>query len=388
MREVAYRDEERARAIAWKRVTAELPEKARVAAVYPAKGRATTYEFCLPPELSALSLLPDMREPVLELFADERIQWHDGMAGGPSNHLLDSQVQCANALGRMVHSAEAVKAAFGERLGIDQVLPIEKGRFLTFEYVGEVDLLNEGPRMGRGSHRTSVDAAFLHRDHDGVVELVLVEWKYTEKYGRHKESPSDVTRERRYGELLRAPGSPVRADLLPFTCMLDEPFYQLMRQQLLAAELERTGVLGASRVRVLHVAPTRNTAYSRSLSRAEHKTHGSTVQEVWKKLLLRPDRFSHVDSAIFLDASVTSREYVARYGDVVVQDESRLLEVTGADNGSSLADQLFVYYDGVVTLLGEDGLTVAAGTETVGLSYPFSLSELFVTALELEAPFR
>jgi hypothetical protein len=64
------------------------------------------------------------------------------------------------------------------------VLEIEPGRFLTFEYIGPKDYLHEaknGVRI-RGAHCTSVDAAFLHRGTDGVVELVLVEWKYTESY--------------------------------------------------------------------------------------------------------------------------------------------------------------------------------------------------------------
>ena len=68
------------------------------------------------------------------------------------------------------------------------MLEIEPGRFLTFEYIGDVDFFGEavdGVRV-RGSMCTSVDAAFVHRTADGVVELVLVEWKYTESYrGAH-----------------------------------------------------------------------------------------------------------------------------------------------------------------------------------------------------------
>lgn len=42
---------------------------------------------------------------------------------------------------------------------------------------------------------------------------------------------------------------------------------------------------------------------------------GDTVDEVWSKLLRRPDRFTTADSAHFLNADITSDDYVARYGD-------------------------------------------------------------------------
>ena len=46
-----------------------------------------------------------------------------------------------------------------------------------------------------------VDAAFLHRARDGVVELVLVEWKYTESYRVRAADPAkDSVRFGRYGD--------------------------------------------------------------------------------------------------------------------------------------------------------------------------------------------
>ena len=61
---------------------------------------------------------------------------------------------------------------------------------------------------------------------DGVVELVLVEWKYTEKYGPRIVDPAkDKVRWNRYGAALSAPDSPVRSDLVDFDVLLAEPFY-------------------------------------------------------------------------------------------------------------------------------------------------------------------
>jgi hypothetical protein len=217
----------------------------------------------------------------------------------------------------MIDDPSRLVRAFGELLGIEDVLEIEPGRFLTFEYIGPTDFFGEalgGDRI-RGAHCTSVDAAFLHRRRDGLRELVLVEWKYTEAYGLRRPDPGkDAVRRGRYGAAWSAPDSPVRADLLPFDLVLDEPFYQLVRQQLLAHELEKARAHGAGRVRVLHVLPPDNEAYQASLVRPEHRALGATVSEVWQRLLTRPDRFVNVDPAVFLDPEATSAEYVSRYG--------------------------------------------------------------------------
>ncbi|MEJ7788006.1 MAG: hypothetical protein WKF96_24670, partial [Solirubrobacteraceae bacterium] len=71
---------------------------------------------------------------------------------------------------------------------------------------------------------------------------------------------------------------------MPSDLLLDEPFYQLVRQQLLAHELEKICAEGADRVRVLHVLSPHNDAYQRSLARSEHRALGDSVSEVWQRL--------------------------------------------------------------------------------------------------------
>src|SRR4051812_50105770 len=93
-------------------------------------------------------------------------------------------------------------------------LPIEPGRFLTFEYIGPTDYLHEargGVRV-RGAHCTSVDAAFRYRTRTGRVELALVEWKYTESYQspRRPAPAKDAVRAARYERLYRAADGPLR----------------------------------------------------------------------------------------------------------------------------------------------------------------------------------
>jgi hypothetical protein len=163
---MTYMIDERERASRWKATTNCLPDAAREAASYvgPAGNAEKTYPFCLPAEYAAHNLLPDVRDDALALFAEHGIPWHAGVADGrPSNHLLSSQVQCANALTPMVRDPNRIVRAFGEVVDIAEVLEIEVGRFLTFEYIGPRDLLGEtvlGRRRTRGTNCTSVDAAF------------------------------------------------------------------------------------------------------------------------------------------------------------------------------------------------------------------------------------
>jgi hypothetical protein len=209
--------------------------------------------------------------------------------------------------------------AFAPILDTAEVEQIEPGRWLTFEYIGSEDHLHEavdGTRI-RGAHCTSVDAAFVHRTHEGIRELILVEWKYTEHYGPRRAEPAkDAVRRSRYGELLQ------------------EPLYQLMRQQLLAHELEKAHAHGADRVRVAHVMPVGNRAYHESLYGEHAAQLGATVKEVWHRLLSRPDRFVPVDSAVFLAPEITSMHYLQRYGG----SDSMRRSHESSDDGADVSD--------------------------------------------------
>lgn len=322
---MTYTEHEKVRAAAWKARTPTLPEEARAPAGYVHQDGATgttPYDYCVPEQYAEHTLIGAVRGPALRLFAELGIPWHAGVRGGPSNHLVSSQVQCVNALMAAVHDPSRLVRAFGDLLGIDTVLQIEPGRYLTFEYIGPEDYFGEVPggERVRGARCTSVDAAFLHRATDGAVELVLVEWKYTESYRLRRPDPAkDTVWQRRYGQAVTDPAGPIRGDVLPFELLLDEPIYQLVRQQLLAHALEQAHADGADRVRVLHVLPPGNVEYQQSLHRPEQLAQGNTVGEVWQKLLRRADRFTSVDPNLFLDQEVTSREYVLRYAEDVVK---------------------------------------------------------------------
>lgn len=386
---MTYTHDQRIKAAAWKTTSAVVPEKARAAAPYVSTSGSSSgpdQDFCLPPAYAAWSLLPEVRELALEMFRELGIPWHAGIDGGPSNHLLSSQVQCVNALGQMVSDKDRILAAFGDVLDIVEVLAIEPGRYLTFEYIGPVDFFNESPGAPRvrGAHCTSVDAAIKYRSSDGLVELALIEWKYTESYPRRSpQLGKDRVRAGRYSTYVLDPQGPVGGDVLPFELLLDEPFYQLVRQQLLAHELEKIGAEGATRVRVLHVLPPDNEAYQQSLARPDHRELGPTVSDVWQRLLKRHDRFQTIDPAVFLNVEVTSREYGLRYGDDVVYNEAELLDALGITAVGDLEDIVAnEEFEGYVETSPEGVELIWERVGTV-LEYPFRIQELLELASEL-----
>jgi len=168
---------------------------------------------------------------------------------------------------------------------------------------------------------------------------VLVEWKYTESYRLRTPDPvRDAVRRDRYLALVQDPEGPVRSDVLAFEHLLDEPLYQLVRQQLLAHELEKDGV--ADRVRVVHVLPPANEAYQQSLHRPEQQALGATVTAAWQQLLRKPGRFTSLDPAVFLDPDVTSAEYCRRYSNSIIRNRAELYAVLDVDSPEGVEDWL------------------------------------------------
>jgi hypothetical protein len=299
-----------------------LPDEARVPAPYLGRhGPSRPTAVCLPAEFASLSLLPDSRDVALEVFQSLNLIWHDPIAGGPSSHLLDSQVQCANALAPMVRNPEQVMAAFGDVLPIAEVLTMEGDRYLTFEYVGLHNYLGEakpGQPRTRGAHFTSPDAAIRYRCPDDSIEIALIEWKYTEEYHDDATDPDWLaSRMERYRALWDAPDCPVRHDLIPYEDLFVEPFYQLFRQQLLAGQMTKARELGADRVQVLHISPGGNDGYRSSLNRDSHLAVDTDLLAIWQQMVVDPDTFVSIDAQRFCDPErgLTSAEYRARYTD-------------------------------------------------------------------------
>jgi hypothetical protein len=63
------------------------------------------------------------------------------------------------------------------------------------------------------------------------------------------------------------------------------------------------------------VLPAANDGYQRSLHGEAVAQLGTTVKEVWSRLLRHPNRFVPIESGVFLDPLITSAEYIDRYGE-------------------------------------------------------------------------
>lgn len=215
------------------------------------------------------------------------------------------------------HEPDRLRLAFGSVLDIDEILEIEPGRTVAFEYIGAQDYLGEVAegRRHRGSRTTSADAAIRYSTRAGHIEISLIEWKYTEDYrGRELSVDPGKLRRHRYEEAWRDATCPIRRDVVSYEDLFVEPFYQLLRQQLLAWRMEQAGELDATRVRVVHVSPHANLGLRTSLNRPSHHDNGTDVFEIWRAMLQAPDRFVTLDSSVFTNSAVTSVDYVHRYG--------------------------------------------------------------------------
>jgi len=291
------------------------------------------WPFCLPLEKADENLFEEVRQPAIKYFAKEKIQWHQGRNGNPSNHLCDSQVCCVNFLFPFSNKPQALvellRSLFPD---VQEMLPIENsGQFISFEWIGLENYLGErkagnGSRT-RGANFTSADAAVMFKRTDGQKHFVLIEWKYTESYGGTplQIAKSGTDRTKIYEHLFVRDDCPIDKKILPdFESLFFEPFYQFMRQQFLAHEMELNRELGADIVTLLHISPKHNTDFLKITS-PKLKGLGKSAIEVWKNLV-NTDRFISVSAEEMFGSSAVQklqemkawREYVnERYSWIV-----------------------------------------------------------------------
>jgi len=264
-------------------------------AQFPGKCGYKNMAFRLQPKHKALNLSPTIRDKTISYFRDKQISWHTH-----ANHALSSQVCCLNFLMPLAEDPETLSTVVGDALNIPPptMLMVENGSdgrplFVGFEWNGRDDYLNEATAKGgrtRGANSTSTDAVVRFRQ-DGHDETVLIEWKYTESYGQPITASGNPTRLKRYHDLVFAPDGPVRNDLgIKLEEFFYEPFYQLLRQQMLAFQMQKAKEDGSDRVRVLHIAPAANLALRKVTSPALSR-FGDDAFTVFRSLLVLPEAF-------------------------------------------------------------------------------------------------
>jgi hypothetical protein len=292
-----FADAEKAHQISFKAASSSISRSGRTEGLYMNEPRP----FCLPEDHARENLFPDIRAAAIDFFWNGKILWHQGIKDGPTNHLCSSQVCCVNFLFPFADKPLALRDLLLPVFPtIRRMLPVESGRYVTFEWIGAKNYLGEkvpkNTERTRGANCTSADACVRFEEKDGRIHTVLIEWKYTESYSTVflKTSKNGTDRTTIYQHLYDHAGCPLNKSLIPkFEDLFYEPFYQFMRQQFLAHAMETIREDGMDIVSVLHIAPRANQEFKEVTSPAL-RILGSTATEVWGKLVTRSDRFRSI----------------------------------------------------------------------------------------------
>ena len=280
----------------WKLTSKSLPRGARKPGLY----RNKMYPFALPLEYAQYNLFQGIRDDAIDTFRRHQIVWHSSaLPGIPSNHLCSSQVFAVNLLFPFIDKPDALADALRPFFpNIAKMLPVEDKRYITFEYIGDINYLNEDPKFVdyrlRGAGTTSIDAMMMYETAEGQKVMLLIEVKYSESYAAsYKRFRSDGTdRFMNYEDFFYSRTSPINLDIAQnLADFLYEPFYQLLRHSLLATQIMQVGKPKVHRVQVVHLTVQHNKDLL-AVTSPRFQQLGSTTYEVWHKLLKDPLSFT------------------------------------------------------------------------------------------------
>ena len=244
----------------------------------------------------AKNLWYNIRNDALSYFNINKIVWWP-VNIDPTGHLLSSQVSCVNHLFFLRNDKDAALKILKEldQNFIDVCADFEAG-YIGFEVVSKGSYLGEvpaGKKQTRGANCTSIDAMMAGILTNGKKVQVLIEWKYTECYEKEckADGSSGVVRKKRYNHLIGDPNSPIKA-----TVSLDnlyyEPFYQIMRQTLLAWQMVKNKKIELNADDWLHfdVIPENNLNLRYKVAAPDLLQIG--IEEAWKSQLKDPHRYN------------------------------------------------------------------------------------------------
>jgi hypothetical protein len=237
----------------------------------------------------SLNLWAGIRDDAKQYFSTNRIAWWKGAEADPTGHLLSSQVACVNHL-YFVRQRKDVATAILKQMdpAISEALPFNGG-FVDFEYIGSRQYLKERA-FTRGSNCTSVDAAMLGSTSDGHRTLFLIEWKYTESYNR--DDLYITRRANAYDSLILSKDGPFVSGISPQVFYF-EPFYQMMRQTLLARQFEKHYELDCTRCVNVHVIPGENKDLKETITSPGFR--GCNIHDAWRRILKAPEKYVALD---------------------------------------------------------------------------------------------
>lgn len=254
-----------------------------------------------------------IRLDAIKYFKNNSIVWWPG-GDMPSGHLLSSQIACVNHL-FFLRDDKVAALTFLQNINenfVDVCADFEDG-YIGFEvvsigsYLGEVP---EGKKQTRGANCTSVDAMMTGVLLNGKKIQVLIEWKYTEFYNNDCKANgnSGLTRQSRYNSLIQAKDSPIECKI-PIENLYYEPFYQIMRQTLLAWQMvkHKKNELQADDWLHIDVVPETN-LHLRYHVTAPDMLQSST-EDAWKDLLKEPQKYLMLNQQELLKPFLFNKKY-------------------------------------------------------------------------------
>ena len=271
------------------------------------------------------NLFPDIRSEggAIDFFTQRGIKWwkssrsgDDSKSDGPTRNMASSQVACVNFLMPLASIPGALlsvlRALDDDICSVVNITHDGHTTPVEFEWIGLGRSLEGGST--RGAQNTSIDAFLLAGTAGGRRRAYLLEWKYVEQYLSARpefmgQGSRGDTRRSRYAERYSASFSSFTAPNLDD--FLYEPFYQIMRQRLLADRMIQERELGIDEAKVVVVVPEKNWAY-RTVSDGRTTTSPrlarrfprlETVEAVMRASLKDPDaEFDMVAPSSLLDA--------------------------------------------------------------------------------------
>jgi len=303
--------------VTYKRDTLRIPEDG-VYTKYPNH----TYPHILPAASLRRAFYEPMAEPILTYLDKENIQQHTELL-----NLKSSQAACLNLLFPLRLNPSLAAAVMRPLLpGLSAVNGIDFEYTAQNEAKGESGCtrwLGEPPGGKRGQNRTSIDAAVFWTDNQDKRCATLIEFKYTERSfgvcsafdkakGEAKRpclerafadrcllTTGGPYRSRNYWKLLTAAGIDLEKLRGVVGCPFRGPFYQLMRQFLIARYMLEAGLAERTEVIVLHF---RRNAALQDVPAELNALTATTVLDAWNAVLAGVPRIRGIEAEAIMAA--------------------------------------------------------------------------------------
>ena len=254
-----------------------------------------------------------IRDQAIQYFKGHEIVWWSSSKKnpGPTGHLLSSQISCVNHL-FFLRNNEDVALRFIQNINpnFTEICCDFDNGFIGFEVVSNGSYLNEGKKQTRGANCTSVDAMMSGILQNGKKIQILIEWKYTEKYNKNNKAygSSGLTRQERYNDLINADDSPIDCKV-NIENLYYEPFYQLMRQTLLADQMvkHKEYELNADDWIHLDIIPEANEKLRYKITSPD--VSQDNIEDAWKAQLKDPEKYMVICPEKLLKPFIFDKKY-------------------------------------------------------------------------------